>query len=312
MPRTLLIFGLASWLLTGLHGVGTAHADPAQDAGGAGPKTTLTLAKVDWTPEKQIAALTVLGRYLVANLGDLGITQERVIIARDNDHMIDLLRAGEVDLVRETPFTALTLQDKAGAEIFVREWRGGVASYHTVFFTRKDSPIRSLSDLVGKTIAFEDPGSTSAYFVPMLTLRREGLSLVDLSAAGGAMSDDAVNFVFAQSEVNIVGWVARGRADAGVLSNLEWMDPEKAPASLRRNLRVFHETPPVLRSLLLVRDGLSPTLKARLKDLLVNMHESAEGRAALTAVKVTKYDEIMGQAAADLEHVRRLYTEFRR
>jgi phosphonate transport system substrate-binding protein len=225
--------------------------------------------------------------------------------------MIELLRAGEVDIVRATAFTALTLEDEAGAEIFLREWRKGVAFYHTVFFTRKENPIRSLSDLAGKTIAFEDPGSTSAYFVPMLTLRCEGLSLVDLSAAGAAKSDDAVNFVFAESEVNIVGWVVRGRADAGVLSNLEWVDPEKAPASLRHNLRIFHKTPPVLRSVLLVRDGLSPALKARLKDLLVTMHESDEGRAALAAVKAARYDEIIGEAAADLEHVRNLYTEFR-
>lgn len=311
MARKLLVFGLVWWLLAGLHGVGTARADPAQDAGGAGPKTTLTLAKVSQTPEKQIAALTALGRYLVAGLGDLGLTRERVIIARDNEHMIELLRAGEVDIVRATPFTALTLEEEAGAEIFLREWRKGVASYHTVFFTREDSPIRSLSDLAGKTIAFEDPGSTSAYFVPMLTLRYEGLSLVDLSAAGAAKSDDAVNFVFAESEVNIVGWVARGRADAGVLSNLEWVDPEKAPTSLRRNLRIFHNTPPVLRSVLLVRDGLRPDLKARLKDLLVTMHESDEGRAALAAVKAARYDELTGEAAADLEHVRNLYAEFR-
>ena len=128
--------------------------------------TALTLGRVTTNPKKYVPGLEALGRYLVARLGDMGITENRVVLARDNEHMIELLRRREVDLVSETPFTALTFEKKVSAEILLREWKKGVSSYHTVFFTRKDSAIQSLQDLVGKTVAFEDPGSTSAYFVP--------------------------------------------------------------------------------------------------------------------------------------------------
>ena len=272
--------------------------------------TALTLGRVTTNPKKHVPGLEALGRYLVARLGDMGITENRVVLARDNEHMIELLRRREVDLVSETPFTALTFEKKVGAEILLREWKKGVSSYHTVFFTRKDSAIQSLQDLVGKTVAFEDPGSTSAYFVPMLTLRRAGLALVDVTARGTDRETDRVNFVFSHSESTSLAWVARGRVDAGVLSNLEWTDPPRAATVFIDQLRIFHETAPVIRSVILARRGLDAGLKLRIKQILVAMDQSAEGRATLKKfAKVKKYDEITGEAKKQLDHVRLLFSE---
>jgi len=46
----------------------------------------------------------------------------------------------------------------------LRSWKGGAAEYWSVILTERRSGINSLQDLLGKIIAFEDAGSTSAYF----------------------------------------------------------------------------------------------------------------------------------------------------
>ncbi len=58
---------------------------------------------------------------------------------------------------------------------------GGKPYYHAVIAVREDSEIRSISDLAGHSFAFGSPLSTSSHLYPRLMLRRNGLSLDDLS-----------------------------------------------------------------------------------------------------------------------------------
>ncbi|MFQ5972489.1 MAG: phosphate/phosphite/phosphonate ABC transporter substrate-binding protein [Alphaproteobacteria bacterium] len=290
----------------------TSSGDPAvaESVNSMNFQTTLTVARVSGNPRKHIPALDALGHYLASHLGDLGIARHQLVLARDVAHLDELLRNGEADIVSETVFTALQLERSVGAELLLREWKSGVPTYHTVFFTRKDSGISALSDLVGRTIAFEDPGSTSAYFVPMLTLRREGLALFELETEETDPADNAVNYRFAHSETSIAAWVARGRVDAGVLSNLDWSDPERMPIPMKSELEIFYETPGVIRSLLLVRGDLSPALKEGVRNVLTTMHENEEGREVLSKYfKVARFDELTGQARQDLDHAKLLLAE---
>ena len=96
--------------------------------------------------------------------------------------MLRYLREGKVDWVQKTVFEALIYNREVGAEIALRSWRQRVPNYHTVMFARKDGHIASLKDLVGKKIAFEDPGSTSAFFVPAAILKRANFQLLELSS----------------------------------------------------------------------------------------------------------------------------------
>src|SRR5688500_4799924 len=48
---------------------------------------------------------------------------------------------------------------------------------HALIFTRTDGETKRLEDLKGKIIAFEDPESTSGYFLPKLFLTRKGFTL---------------------------------------------------------------------------------------------------------------------------------------
>ena len=204
--------------------------------------------------------------------------------------------------------SAVRFETDAGAEFLLREWKKGVSQYHTVFFVRKDSSIQSIAGLAGRKIAFEDPGSTSSFLVPMAVLHRAGLEAIELSRPETPVPGNKVGYVFARTEINIPMWVMRGVTDAGALNNLDWIDFDRNPNVAWRNLRVFHSTPPFFRSALLARRGLPRELKDKITDMLLGIHETAEGKAILkTYYKVAKFDRIEGEAAESLRQARADY-----
>lgn len=264
---------------------------------------TLVLGRVSNNPRKHFAALDALGDYLVQHSDDFVRHETR--LAKDNHEMVEFLRAGLIDLVSETAFSAVHYERLAGAEILLRQWKGGQSSYRTVFFARKDSDIQQVEDLAGHLIAFEDSGSTSGYFVPKATIANLGIKL---KFADEPRSLADVGYVFADSEVNVAAWVARGKVDAGVMSNLNWDDDSRAPLGLKRELRIFHTTPNVIRSVIIVGARLDQGQRDRITDVLVGMHENDRGRAALKAFyKTSQFDRLVGEAKDSLDHVRSLY-----
>ena len=185
--------------------------------------------------------------------------------------------------------------------------KGGKAEYRTVFIARTDSGIETLADLRGRTIAFEDRGSTTAFLLPLAMLRRRGIEAVELPSPRRKPPADKIGYAFARGEINIVAWVVKGLADAGTLSNLDWEDLARTPAPMKGNLRVFHATQPIIRSLIVARRGLDGKLKARIEDILLAMNADPAGRNVLEAYnQVARYDRIEGEAARRLEEVRRL------
>ena len=271
----------------------------------------LILGRVSKGPRSHYRAFDALGNYLVKHMDDLGIKRYQLNFPRNNDEMIHALRNGKIDYFSETPFSALLFEQNADAQILLRQWKSGVPSYSTLFVTHKDSEITQLSDLAGRKIAFEDSGSTSAYFVPKMTLKKEGLNVVQHDDAEITTNTKAVRYIFSYSEENILYSILRNKVDAGAMSNLDWNNPDKAPLGLKENIKIFYITPSILRSLFLARANVAPDVKERVINLLTTMHENQEGLKVLNKYfKVGRFDHLVGDAEQDLEHVRKLFAEF--
>ena len=99
-------------------------------------------------------------------------------MARDPQQMMSYLRRGKVDGVTETPGTGLLLADRAGARPLLLTERFAAREYRSVIFVRRDSGISDLCQLLGRTVVFQSPSSTSAYLVPALALRQQGLPMI--------------------------------------------------------------------------------------------------------------------------------------
>ena len=274
---------------------------------GVARQHTLVIGRVSENPKKHHQDLKPMVDYVAKQMRDLGIKQTRVLFAKNNKQMIRYLRQGKIDWVTETPFSAVVFEDRGGAEILLRNWKKGVSEYYTIFFARKESGINSLQDLKGKTIAFEDPGSTSAYFLPAATLIDAGIKLVQLANPREKPSKDMLGYVFSGQEINLSTWVYRGRVDAGAVSNLDWEAGDRTIKGIRGEIKIFYQTNPVPRALELVRKDLSPEIKKRLKEILLNAHNDPEAKEALKAYKKTKkFDEIDSHVLESLNYVRKL------
>jgi phosphonate transport system substrate-binding protein len=308
VSRRPLTGALALALMIRVGGAAAAdHADAPANPQLASRDQTIVVGVISADPKKQLPKLEALAGYLAERTKGQGISAGAAIVARDNEEMIRLLRRGAVDIVSETAFTAIHLSTEAGAQILMREWKKGAAEYRTVIIARRGAGIDSLRDLRGRMLAFEDPGSTTGFLLPLALLRQNGINALQMPI-GSAPERHTVGYAFAVEEINIATMVSRGIVDAGAISNLDWEDFTRTPEAMRDGLVIVHQSGPLLRSTLLVRKDLPAGLKARLRDVLMAMDEDPAGQAVLQQYyKVAKYDAIAGAAAESLESVRQLY-----
>jgi phosphonate transport system substrate-binding protein len=191
--------------------------------------------------------------------------------------------------------------------MLLRSWREGVPSYYSVIFARKDSGIRSLNDLRGKKIAFQDRGSTSAYFVPMAMLKRAGFELAELDSPKNKVPPGRIGFAFAREELNIATWVHQKITEAGAFHNQDWENPQHNPKAMKEDMTVIQKSKPLPRMIEVVRKDLEPDIKMRLKEILLKVHEDPNAKQALKAYSATiKFDELEGEAKAEVEEARRM------
>ncbi|MCD9031532.1 phosphate/phosphite/phosphonate ABC transporter substrate-binding protein [Luteimonas sp. Y-2-2-4F] len=251
-----------------------AHA-PAGEGG------ALVLGRISDDPRQHYEQLRPLLDYVVPRMREVGIVEGRILMARDPQQMAGYLRRGRVDWVTETAASAMLLERGAGALPLLVTERNGAGRYHTVFFVRRDSDVRSLEDLRGRSIAFQSRASTSAFVVPAVELLARGLRLELMVSPKDEPPPDAVGFVFGGSESNISTWVHKRLVDAGAFSDLDWARPDAMPPSFRRDLRIVHETPEYPRALEMVRADLDPRVRDRLRQVLLEAADDPEAAPAL-------------------------------
>lgn len=293
-----LVFGLATAIvLLSVHAAGPeATADD---------RHVLVLGRISDDPKTHYEQLKPLLDYVVPRMADVGIHEGRILMARDAQQMASYLRRGRVDWITETAGTGMVLQQRAGARPLLLTERDGVSRYSTLFFARRDSGIRSLADLRGRKVAFQNPYSTSAYYVPAAELLGTGLPLEILLSPMDHPSPDAVGYLFARTELNIATWVHKGLVDAGAMSDLDWENPRRVPPSFRNDLVVFHRTDAVPRALEMVAADVAPAVEQRLREVLLAARSDPAAQSALAAFwGTTGFRELDEPMLQSLERLR--------
>lgn len=243
----------------------------------------LVLGRISDNPAAHYDRLRQMLDYVVARMGDLGIREGRVLMARDGAAMISYLRQGRVDWVTETAGAAVAMLDRGGAELLALSWRGGLASYHSLFLARRDSGIGGIDELRGRKIGFQHPLSTSAYLVPAGMLLELNLPLTVLRSPLDRAPKDFVGYAFTGAEANSVAWLHQRLVDVAVISNQDYRQLVAPVPAYREDLAIIGRSPDYPRALELVRGDLPAAIRARLLQILVEAAASDEGQAALRA-----------------------------
>lgn len=262
---------------------------------------TLVLGRISDDPQADVARLKPLLDVVVPKLAAAGIARGEILLARDPVQMRNYLRRGRVDWVTETAAMAAMLGADAQAKPFVRAMRENEGAYHSVFFVRRDSGIETLNQLPGKLLALQSRSSTSAFYLPLLMLKQQGLTLVELASPDDVPKSDQVGFALARTELNIAAWVEKGLVDVGAFSNTDWDNPEHMPESFRTHMRVIARTADVPRAVELVRADFPEAMQQALTQVLLGLGEDASADSALR-----KYFGTTRFIALDSEHRRTL------
>jgi phosphonate transport system substrate-binding protein len=242
-----------------------------------------------------------LARYVAKDLEKFGVTGGKMVIAKNSKAMAEKIRKGEVDVIFESAFAVIELREEAGIIPRLLIWKKGSSEYHSVIFVRKESPIQNLNDLKGKTIVFEDPLSTSAYLLPKADLRRTGLTVLPLGDKKG--SAETVRFVFGEEETNQAFFVLQKRTDAGAFSSDDWRE---LPVREKNELRVIHESQPVLRYIAAFNPALPTDLSDAIASILIRMSSEPEGTKILKEARIGQIEELSDRDRRSLVEVQEL------
>ncbi len=250
----------------------------------------LVIGTISDEPVKETRAFSPFAQYLAAQLQDQGITGGSVTIARDIPHMSELLRTGAVDIYVDSPLVSLAVRAKCGSRLLARRWKKGTAQYQSVIFARRDSGIRSLADLEGKLVAFEEPFSSSGYFLPRLAIGDQIAPLAALPNPRAARPDSGGAYVFSGDDENTIEWVLRGLVDAGAMS-LRGLKMHAGGDF--DDLAIILETKAIPRHVVSVPPDVPAAFSRALLAVLTSMDQSAAGRSALLDFEnTTKFDTI--------------------
>lgn len=288
--------GLCYWTLCITVGVvctftGARNGVGAETKGATG---TLALGLVSEMNRSAIEAhFADFVSYVASKVSAPRAMQWKVVVAATPFELAKLLEQRKVDFYIESPYPTYVINYVHGAgKLLLRRWKGGVAEYYSMIFTRGDGSLRRLDDLRGKTIGFEDPSSTSGYLLPKFFLGRAGFKLIDKARFDPDATNSEVRYVFAYSQDKLVDWVLTKRVDAGAFSSEDHaqLDSQKKAA-----IAVLAQTERLPRHLVSVRADLAPQMVRRIEAVLLGMDGDEEGRRILNRTdQTTKFDLLPG------------------
>lgn len=158
------------------------------------------------------------------------------------ERQVDELLAGHVDIAWNTPLGHVRVQRRTDGKSRSLGMRDSDRDFHAKVIVRRDANIRSVKDLEGKTLAAGSRDSTQARILPLHFLKREGVDLArvallpfdtDLGKHGDTGS----------SELDVLRAVADGRAHAGAVGDLVWINEQSAGRVDPRLVDVLYTTP---------------------------------------------------------------------
>lgn len=178
------------------------------------------------------------------------------------------LFAGLPDFAFGNPYHSILAHKRLGYVALVRD---NSAPLVGVIVVRADSPIQTVQDLMGKTIAFPDPHAMAAsLYMRALLSEKHHLKF---------------EAVYAGTHENVYRSVYLGRTDAG--GGIQWT-LEREQAELRDQLRVVFETPGVPPHPLIAHPRVPEALRQKLVTAILRMAEDADGKKLLDAVLLSQ------------------------
>src|SRR6266550_921355 len=227
--------------------------------------------------------------YVARKLSSAPDVEGKVIIASTPPELAKLLEQQKVDFYMESTYSTYVINDVQGAgKLLLRRWQRGKPEYQSLIFAKRNSGVNRLDDFRGKIVVFEDPESTSGYFLPKFFLLRNGFKLSEKSRLEAGVAPGEIGYIFASSQEKLVDLVLTKQAAGGAFSDDDYA---KLDDKTRAEVSVLAQTERLPRHLVSIRKDMAPAMADRLRAILLAMSEDDEGRRILQKTgETTKFD----------------------
>lgn len=221
------------------------------------PKELRISAIPDENPQELLRIYTPFADYLAKEIG-IPVKFTPVV---DYAATVEGLAADKLDMVWYGGLTSVQAAQRAkGATRVIM--RKEDTEFKTHFITRKETGIKELKDLKGKTFSFGSVSSTSGHLMPRYFLLKGGIN----------PEKDFSKFSFSGAHDATAAWVEAARVDAGALNFLVWdklVETKKVDTS---KVAVFWTTPPYVDYVWSVRGSLDKGVVGKISQAFLKLN----------------------------------------
>lgn len=188
----------------------------------------------------------------------------------------DKIKKREVEFALPNPYQTLVATQN-GYKVFAK--MGDDHNFRGIILIRKDSKIKTISDLKGKTISYPAATALAATMLPQYYLKKHGLDVMK----------ETKNLYVGSQESAILN-VYLKTSDAGAT----WPPPWKAFAAknpkIAAELEVKWQTQTLPNNSLIARDDVPLELVKKVKKIMLDLDQSSEGRAILKGIGLSHFE----------------------
>jgi phosphonate transport system substrate-binding protein len=215
--------------------------------------------------------------------------------------VIEAMGAERIDVGWLAPFAYVLARDTFQSEVILASVRGGSKTYTGQIIVHADSGITSLEGLRGKKFAFVDPSSASGFLYPNALLASRGIdfktAFSETLFAGG---HDKV--VIAVYNKQVDGGATFGDSVEGTVTDARTTVRSTIP-DVTEKVKPIAKTDPIPNDTVSVRKGLRPEIVAAIRDGLLAVAQTPDGRQTLNSLY--RIDGLAPSVDSEYESVRR-------
>jgi len=237
--------------------------------------TEIDAITIGFIPTEKAEELTPkaeeLKQYLQQRLG----TSVKIVVPSNYETIIEGLRFGHIDAAFMDTGPAWIAHQRSGAEVIAAEVVAGKVNYQATIWTKKDNDsIHSLSDTIGKRVAFTSITGSSGFVLPMGTLVANGDVKIqgnDLIGLESALADTFEAHTFAGGYKAALELLLNDNVDVAFGSDIapqQYLTPEQ-----QNQLRIVEQIGPVPSHVFVISADMPESTKKLLVDAMLGLNE---------------------------------------
>ncbi len=281
-------------------------------AGCTAPQATasLKLSELEPLPEMSATAVTPLRVAVAAIISPKGTVDSyaplldyleaeldrpiKLVQRRTYGEVNDLIESGDVDVAFVCTSAYVVGKREFNMQLLAAPQVMGDTVYHSLLIVPADSPASSMADLRGAVFAFTDPISTSGRNYPIYLVQQLGETPESFFS----------RTFYTYSHDDAIRAVANHVADGAAVDSLVYAFAIEREPELAQKTRVIHQSPPFGIPPVVTGPQARPQMVAEVQSLLLNMHQTPAGRAALQATGMDRFvliEDAVYQSVRELE-----------